>query len=140
MKKIERKFAAKDEYYFLIEKLDEVIWAIKGECTDIDCDKYMYKGLLKKRYKPVLEHNFSCLEKLRREKEAIMRILSAQKYKKYRYERCNVCRRNLDKLSDKNEIVSFTRPLSNGHHQWNGVWTHKSCSSKVRVPEGWKKF
>lgn len=46
-----------DEYYFLIDKLDEVSWAIKGECNDIDCDKYLYKDLLKKRYKPILEHN-----------------------------------------------------------------------------------
>jgi len=61
-----------DEYYFLIEKLDEVIWAIKGECNDIDCDKYLYKDLLKKIYKPVLEHNFSCFDKLKREKDVKM--------------------------------------------------------------------
>lgn len=140
MKKIERKPANKEEYYFLIEKLDEVIWAIKGECNDIDCDKYLYRDLLKKRYRPVLEHNFSCLEKLKREKGAIMRILSAKKYRKYRYEKCNACERYLDKLNDRNKIVSFTKPLPNGCSQWNGVWAHRSCSSKVRVPEGWKKF
>ena len=129
-----------EEYYLLTEKLDEIIWALEGKCNDIDCDKYLYKDLLKKRYKPVLKHPFSCMNKLKKEKEAVMRLLLLKKFKKYRYEKCNVCKRNLDKLSEKNKIVSFTRPLSNGNYQWEGVWVHKACSSKVKVPDGWKKF
>ena len=64
-----------DEYYFLIEKLEEVDWAIKGECDDIDCNKYVYKSLLKKGYRSVLEHNFSCVKKLKHEKYQLYRRL-----------------------------------------------------------------
>ena len=132
----------KYEYYFLTGKLDEIIWALKGECDDIDCDKYMYKDLLKKKYKPVLEHNFSCIKKLIRDKETVTSILSNKKYKKYRYEKCATCKKLLDKLNDKSKIVSFIKQsLSNKeYYQWKGVWAHKKCSSKVKIPKGWKKF
>ena len=132
----------RDEYYFLTDKLDEVSWAIKGECNDIDCDKYIYKDLLKKKYHPVLEHSFSCMKKLKREKEAILRILSQKKYKKYRFEKCNVCKRYLDKLSNKNKIVSFTKRIKENKkvcYRWDGVWAHRKCSLKVKIPAGWKK-
>ena len=132
----------RNEYYLLEEKLDEITWALEGKCNDIDCDKYMYKELLKKKYKPVLKHSFSCLDKLKREKEAVMSLLSLKKFKKYRYKKCDVCKRNLDKLSDKNKIVSFTRlsPTNKGYYQWDGVWAHKKCSPKVKIPKGWKKL
>lgn len=130
-----------DEYHFLTEKLDDVTWALGGKCNDIDCDEYMYKDLLKKRYKPVLEHGFSCMESLNREKLAVMRILSQNKYKKYRYIKCNVCKKKLDKLNDKNTIVSFTRPFERNKKYWEykGIWVHKNCSKRVKVPKGWKK-
>ena len=132
----------RNEYYLLEEKLDEITWALEGKCNDIDCDKYMYKDLLKKKYKPVLKHSFSCLDKLKREKEAVMSLLSLKKFKKYRYKKCDVCKRNLDKLSDKNKIVSFTRPspTNKRYYQWDGVWAHKKCSPKVKIPKGWKKL
>ena len=132
----------RDEYYFLTNKLDEIIWSLKGECDDIDCDKYLYKDLLKKKYKPVLEHNFSCIESLMRDKATVMRILSDRKYRKYRYEKCASCKKLLDKLSDKNKIVSFIKQLLNNkeHHQWKGFWAHKNCESKIKIPKGWKKF
>ena len=132
----------RDEYYFLTDKLDEVSWAIKGECNDIDCNKYLYKDLLKKKYKPVLEHNFSCMNKLKREKEAILRLLSQKKYRKFRFERCNVCKKFLDKLNEKNKIVSFTCPLpaNEKYHKWNCTWVHGKCSSKVKIPAGWKRL
>jgi len=133
----------KEEYYFLTDKLEEVDWAIKGECNDIDCDRYIYKDLLKKRYKPVLTHSFSCIKKLKAEKEAVLRILSQNKYKKYRYIKCSVCGKNLDKLNEKNKIVSFTKQINiNGkvYHEWDGVWAHKRCSSRVKTPVGWKKI
>ena len=126
-----------DEYCILTDKLEEINWTIYGKCNDIDCDKYMYKDLLKKRYHPVLEHNFSCMEKLRRDKSTIMKMLSDKKYKRHRYKKCAVCKKSLDKLNEKNIIVSFTRPSDKGSCQWNGVWTHKNCSSKVKVPRGW---
>lgn len=75
----------KEEYYILTDKLEEIEWSLEGKCNDIDCDKYMYKDLLKKRYKPVFEHNFSCTKKLKSEKEALLRILSQKKYKNYRF-------------------------------------------------------
>jgi len=133
----------KEEYYFLIEKLDGVEWALKGECNDIDCDKYMHKNLLKKKYKPVLEHNYSCMKKLKLEKEAILRLLSQKKYDKYRYVKCNVCKKSLDKLSNKAVIVPFTQESEfkgKKCFKWESVWVHKKCQSKVKIPEGWKKF
>ena len=131
-----------DEYYFLTEKLEEVQWALEGECNDIDCNKYMYKDLLKKKYKSVLDHNYSCLEVLQREKATILRLLSLKKFKKYRFEKCHVCRGALDKLDNSSTIVGFTKPSKEhkNSHEWNGYLTHKKCSSKVRTPKGWKRL
>lgn len=131
----------KEEYYFLTEKLEEINWALEGKCNDIDCNKYLYKNLLKKRYKPVLKHNYSCLDKLKREKLAILRLLSQKKFKKYRFQRCYVCEKYLDKLDDKNVIASFTKPSKENKkfHEWKGYWVHKKCKSKVKIPDGWKK-
>ena len=130
----------RDEYYLLTEKLEEIQWAIEGKCNDIDCDKYIYRNLLKKKYKPVLEHNFSCLKKLKTEKDAILRLLSLRKFKKYRYIKCSACKNNLDKLDDKSIIVSFTRQSKERKdcHEWNGLWAHERCESKVKIPEGWR--
>ena len=133
----------KEEYYFLTDKLEEIEWALEGKCNDIDCDKYMYKDLLKKRYKPVLKHGFSCIAKLKIEKSAIIRLLANKNYKKYRLVKCNVCKKLLDKLDNKNKIVSFTKPIKEGkktYYQWNGVWAHNECASKVEIPKGWNKF
>ena len=130
-----------EEYLFLTERLDEIIWALEGDCNDIDCNKYLYRGLLKKRYKPVLDHNFSCIPKLKQEKEALMRILSNKKYIRHRYKKCNVCKNKLDSLDEKNKIISFTRPskINKNYTEWNGVWVHKKCSKKVKTPKGWFK-
>jgi len=133
----------KEEYYFLTEKLEEVDWALKGQCNDIDCNKYMYKELLKKKYKPVLEHNFSCIKNLKRDKDAILRILSKKRYEKYRYEKCNVCGKILDKLSNKSVIVSFKKKSDfkgREAYEWNGVWVHRKCRRKVKIPIGWEKY
>ncbi|MBI2628689.1 hypothetical protein HYW74_01240 [Candidatus Pacearchaeota archaeon] len=132
----------KDEYYFLTEKLDEIEWALEGKCNDIDCNKYMYKDLLKKRYKPVLEHNFSCVKKLKIDKLAIMGILSQQRYKPFRYTKCHVCGINLDKLNKNNKIVGFTRKIiekKNNYYEWKGFWVHCNCEKKVKIPVGWNK-
>lgn len=131
-----------DEYFFLTEKLEEINLAFKGECDDIDCDKYIYKDILKKRYKPVLEHNFSCMDKLKRDKNAVMRLLSQKKFNKHRYQKCSVCKKKVDKLDEKNTIVSFTRPSlrSKNACEWNGLWVHSKCSKKVKIPKGWKRF
>lgn len=132
----------KEEYYILTDKLEEIEGALEGQCNDIECDKYMYIDLLKKKYKPVLEHNFSCIPKQKIEKAALMRILSSNKYKKYRYLKCKVCKKELDKLSEKSKIVSFTKPIKEDgrvFYQWKGIWTHKICTSKVKIPSGWNK-
>jgi len=83
----------REEYHVLVDILDRITWAIDGSCDDIDCDKYMYKETLQKKFKPVLEHTFSCIKKLRKEKEAVLRILSQRKYTKYRYKTCSICKK-----------------------------------------------
>lgn len=137
-----RKNEICEEYFLLTETLDEVNWALDGDCDDIDCDKYMYKNMLKKKYKPVLEHNFSCMKSLRNKKITVMRLLSEKKYRKYRYAICKVCKQTVDKLNEKNIIVSYTRPslTHKGFYEWEGDWTHNKCRSKVKIPKSWKKF
>ena len=137
-----RKNIIMDEYYLLTDKLEEIQWALEGKCDDIDCDKFMYIDLLKKRYKPVLKHNFSCLPSLKREKGAVMRLLSMKRFRRFRYNKCKGCKRQLDKLSDKSVIVSFTRPSQvkdyKGYTEWNGYYVHGKCKKIVKTPEGWK--
>lgn len=132
----------KEEYYLLVDLLDRITWSLDGSCDDIDCDQYTYKNLLQKRIKPVLEHNFSCVKKLRTEKEAILRILSQKKYVQYRSKKCNVCKKSVDSLSKDSFLVSYTRPypLKNNSHEWNAVWVHKRCRTKLQIPKGWKKL
>jgi len=131
----------KEEYYFLTEKLEEIEWALDGKCNDIDCNKYMYKDLLKKRYRSTLEHNLSCVEHLKRDKTVVMRLLSQKRFRKYRYSKCAVCKKELDKLSDTSKIIGFTRKSEgdNKYYDWKSVRTHKHCAPKFKIPEGWKK-
>ena len=137
---ISKKESGHDEYYVLTEKLEEIKWSLEGKCEDIDCDQFIYKDFLKKKYKPVLEHHFSCLPSLKRDKEALIRLLSLQKFKPFRYEACSICKNPVDKLSKQSVIVSFTRPTTpKGCTEWQGVLVHKQCEKKVKEPEGWKK-
>ena len=133
----------KEEYLVLTEKLEEVDWALRGSCNDIDCDKYMYKELLKKRYKPVLEHNYSCMKKLKLERGALLRILSAKKYRKLRYVKCKVCKKELDTLGNYTDIIAFSKKFKSKNINGSEVMTiqvHKKCKFKVKIPEGWKKL
>ena len=133
----------REEYYVLTEKLDELTWALEGKCNDIDCNKYMYKELLRKKYKPILEHNFSCRTKLKREKDAVMRLLTLKKFKKFRYKNCDICKRQLDSLGEKYSIVSFTKPIKHDgklFYEWKGISVHRECRKRVKTPEGWTKF
>ncbi len=131
---------AYDEYALLDDKLEEITWALKGECDDIDCTSYMYKDLLKKRYKGPLRHSFSCLPSLRRDKEAVMRLLSMKRFRKFRYELCQICKKQIDKLHPKSTIVSFTKFLPDRNvYEWKGVRVHKHCKRKVKIPLGWTK-
>lgn len=133
--------STREEYYLLAEKLEEINAALEGHCNDIDCDKYLYKYCLKKRYKPVLKHGFSCIPPLKREKEAMMRIVSLPRYSKFRYVKCAVCGKKLDSLGNEFAIVSFTRPSGDkGYVGYKGVDVHKKCKRNVTVPEGWKKW
>lgn len=132
-----------DEYYVLIEKLEEITLALDGSCNDIDCDKYIYKKLLKKKYKPVLEHGYSCIPKLKREKEAVMRLLSLKKFRQFRYKKCEVCGRKVDSLGKDYAIVSFTKPAEykgKKVYECKLVRAHKKCRHKVHIPTGWKKM
>ena len=132
----------KEEYYFLTEKLEEIEWALEGKCNDIDCDKYMYKDLLQKRYRSTLEHNFSCVEHLKRDKGAVMGLLSQKKFRKYRYGKCAVCKKELDKLADTSTIIGFTRPspTHKKYYDWKSARTHRRCASRFKIPEGWEKL
>lgn len=133
---------SREEYGFLTEKLDEVNWALQGDCNDIDCNKYLYKNLLKKKFKPILKHSYSCMEKLMREKDAILRLLSQKKFKEYRFERCYVCKRLLDKLNDKNKVVMFSKKSEKNkkYYEIKLFGIHGKCESKVKTPEGWEKY
>ncbi len=128
-----------DEYHYLTQRLDVVNWAIEGGCDDIDCDKYTYKSLLKKKYKPVLKHNYSCMEHLKREKVALLRVLSLKRFRKQRYIACPVCKKDVDELNKNSIIVSYTKPIENKLHRYDSVLVHKKCSGKVKIPEGWKR-
>ena len=132
----------REDYYVVTDKLEEVTWALEGKCNDIDCDKYMHKELLKKIYKPILKHSYSCIPKLKREKEAIMRLLSLKKFIKFRCKKCSVCNKKIDSLGKDFIIISFTRPVifkGKTVHEYNGVYAHKKCKYKVNIPDGWKK-
>ncbi len=101
----------------------------------------MYKELLKKKYKPVLKHSFSCMQKLKREKKALIRLLSMRKFGKFRYEVCKVCKKQVDKLDHESTIVSFTRPpqTNDSYTEWKGYWAHKKCRRLLSALDGWKK-
>lgn len=163
-----KSYLEMEEYYFLTDKLEEVEYALKGECNDIDCDKYVYRALLKKKCKPVLKHSFSCIRSLKMEKDALMRILSLSRYNKFRFKKCEVCKRKLDLLGVDCTIVGFTRPdkqarASKGHtispnssrpkandillktkkekyFEFNSVYTHKKCRRKFVIPKGWERM
>lgn len=132
----------RDEYYFLKDKFDEIQWALEGQCNDIDCDKYMYRNLIKKKYKPVLKHSYSCIKSLKWEKEAVLRLLSLPKFRKLRYKKCAVCHKKADTLSKFATIASFTRPSQHAkeYFEWNGLWVHRRCRKKMKTPKGWQKF
>jgi len=129
-----------DEYFLLKQKLEELEDAEQGYCTDVDCDKYTYKDVLRKGYRFTLEYNFSCIKKVKRYKSAVMRLLSLKKFRKFRFEKCPVCKKQCDTLSEKSTIVSFTRPSNYpaGSVEWTGIWAHNVCKKKVKTPEGWK--
>ncbi len=131
----------KEEYFVLSERIEIVRWAISGSCDDIDCDRYLYKDLLRKKYGPVLEHNFSCIDKLKRDEKALLRILGDKRYKKFRYEICQVCKKLADKLDEKNEVVCFTKELMDGKYlEIKTFFIHKKCYEKVKSPKGWNKI
>ena len=132
----------REEYYFLTEKLEEITWALEGKCNDIDCDRHMYKELQKKKYKPILKHSYSCIPKLKREKEAIMRLLSLKKFGKFRHKICSVCNKKIDSLEEDFTIVSFTHPITfkgKKVYEYKGVYAHKKCKHKVNIPDGWER-
>ncbi len=131
------------QYYILVDKLEEITWALEGHCNDIDCDHYMYKNLLKKKFRPVLEHSYSCMPSLKRDKEALFRLLSLRKFKKFRYKRCHVCNKNLDSLGDSYTIATFTKPVIVHGKKWyehKGYPVHKRCKRRVAIPDGWNKM
>jgi|SRR3989344_4021640 len=131
----------REEYYLLRDFLDEINFALKDQCNDIDCDHYVYKELLKKKYRPVMEHRFSCIDSLNRQQDALLRLLSLKRFRKFRYEKCRVCQKKLDTLSDDATIVAFTKPTENRKfYRYESVRAHRKCSQLVKIPKGWKKL
>ncbi len=131
----------KEEYYFLTNRLEEINNALEGFCNDVDCDEYLYRYCIKKKYKPVLNHKSSCIPSFKREKEALMRILSLSRYKKFRYEKCAVCGKKLDSVGNDFAVTGFIRPYKDhGSFEYKGIHIHKKCERKVIVPEGWEKI
>lgn len=130
-----------DEYFILEEALEKINDALAGSCDDIDCDKYTYKNLLKKGYRPTLEHGYSCMKKLKRDRDAVMRLLSLKKFRKFRYKKCDVCNRKLDKLSEDYYIVGLTQPCENKkYYRWESMSVHRKCKRKAKIPTGWKEL
>ena len=134
----------KDQYFLLTEILDSVKWQLEGGCEDIDCDRYIYKNCLKKSIKPVLEHNLSCMPKLKTDYNALVALLSDKKFKKLRYEKCQICKKEMDKLDNKNPLTSFMaiKPKSVGRlkgYEMRIKRTHKKCQKKLKTPEGFRR-
>ena len=133
---------AKEQYYILTELLDTITWQIRGDCEDIDCNKYIYKNELKK-FHPVLDHKISCIPVLKRQKAAIFHLLGDKKFKQYRYEPCDVCKKQLDTLDDNNKLTTFSSKKPSGKttfYQMLSYRTHKTCKKKLSIPEGFEKF
>jgi hypothetical protein len=127
----------RDEYYLLSERLYDVKAALRGDCDDIDCDHYIYKELLKKKYGPVLKHSFSCKESLEREKAALLRLLSLDRFRKVRHKPCAACGKLVDTLNER--LVGFRKPLAGGYVEVKHVWAHRACARSVKAPKGWSK-
>src|SRR3989344_5894391 len=121
-----------EEYSYLTYRLDVVTWALKGECDDIDCNKYIHRDELRKDCKPVLEHNYSCMDHLKRERNALLRILSQKRYRKERYEQCVVCKKDVDQLDDRSVLTAFSRHSRRNpkYSEIKFVRSHKACSRK----------
>lgn len=142
------RYQKRSEYNFLKQLLEEKKSYLEGDsCDDIDCDKYVYKDCLKKKYKPVLEHSFSCFPNLKHEIEVLTRLLSLPRYNKFRYKICPVCKKKIDELSNDCEIIGFTKPVNKDtEHRFGKAFrfesakTHKRCAKKFKIPDGWKKF
>lgn len=129
-----------EEYLYLTRRLDIVNQGLEGYCDDVDCDKYVYKDVLKKDFKPTLDHSYSCIGTLVREKKALIRVLSLPRYKEDRYEKCPVCKVLMDKLDEKGVVLfMLTKPLKNGNSQIHIIRCHEKCKLKFKIPKGWKK-
>ena len=132
----------REEYYLITDFLDKVNWALEGDCDDVDCDKYTFRCCLKKKFRPILEHGYSCIEHLKRKKTTLMRLLSQTKYKRFRFKKCSVCKKNLDTLGKDYTLTSFTKPLKERkrYSQLELISSHKKCQRKVETPEGFSKM
>ena len=130
-----------NEYFYLINQLDIINNYLTGNvCDDIDCDRYMYKDCLKK-HRPILEHKFSCFPMLKRDRDSLMRILSLPKYKRFRYCKCAVCGKIVDKLGKYFHIEGYTKKCEDSScYHWDSSYMHKGCKKKFKIPKGWKKM
>ena len=120
---------------------ERVIWQIEGSCEDANCDKYIYLDLFKKKYKPILEHSYSCMPSLKRELATFNSVLSLSRYKKYRFQPCDICKKPYDDLGyDAAPIIGFiAKEAKNNFYEWRSVHTHAKCRRFVKTPEGFKK-
>ena len=132
----------KEEYYLLTDHLDEFNQALDGDCDDVDCDKYLFREYLKKRFKPLLEHGFSCIEGLKRQKAVLMRLVSLPKYKRFRFKKCPVCKNEMDKLGEDYMITCFTEPTEKKkkYYKMEIRSSHTKCKSKLNAPKGFTEL
>ena len=84
------------------------------------------------------------MPKLKKDYNAIMALLSDKKFKKLRYENCPICKKEMDKLDNRNPLTSFTAIKPKGVGKFKGYEmrikrTHKKCQKKLKTPEGFKK-
>ena len=142
--KKEYRDPVKSQYYLLVDFLDRTKWQLRGDCEDIDCDKYIYRTSLKKHH-PTLEHSYSCFPSLQRQLQSLMALLSDKKFKRFRFKRCEVCANPLDTLDDKNPFSSFIEiePKKKGKfkgYEFKSFRTHPRCRKLLPTPQGFKAF
>lgn len=135
----------KKQYWFLKSRRDDITWQIKGGCEDIDCDHFIEKRLLKKKYKPALTHSFSCVPKLKYERALLEDLLKHRIFKSLRYRPCDFCKKTLDDLDQKNPPVMFIAIKPTITKNRKGYATeimkvHTYCRRKLKAPDGFKAF
>jgi len=129
----------KNLYWILTEVLENCNSIIRGACDDIDCPKYALRDELKKPA-DVIDHK-SCVQKAQSDKATILKFLLEPRFRKYRYEKCCVCHKLVDRLSEKFHIETITgKPTEKPLGKFGKCYPmyfykmHKACKKKWKEP------